>query len=137
LLAGARSIGEFLSAEARYLTIHAPVSDFQTKLGLMERRRTRGACVRARRMALARCCARCRGHDRRCAHVVFFALADCGFPAVVAVYAEWFVVAEIGLGRRHFLAAAMLVLFDAAGVGECEGAKIVGSSLLPSPSCAK
>ena len=34
VLAGARSIGEFLS-RARYLTIHAPVSDFQTKLGLM------------------------------------------------------------------------------------------------------
>jgi hypothetical protein len=126
VLAGARSIGEFLS-RARYLTIHAPVSDFQTKLGLML---SGGAtwgpyALDAVWPAVALVAVATTAGAR---NVVFFvAVAAFLLLSPFMLNGSWWLKSDWEGGI--FLAAAMLVLFDAAESGSVKG-KIVGSSLL-------
>jgi hypothetical protein len=125
-LAGAHTIGQFLS-RARYLIIHSPVSDFQTMAGLMF---TGGATWGPYAL------------DAVWPIVALLALATTAgarnvvFYVSVAVFlllspfvlnGSWWLKSDWEGGI--FLAAAMLVLFDAAESGSVKG-KMVGSSLL-------
>jgi hypothetical protein len=125
-LAGAHTIGEFLS-RARHLTIHSPVSDFQTMAGLMF---TGGAtwgpyALDAVWPAVALIAVATTAGAR---NVVFFvAVAAFLLLSPFVLNGSWWLKSDWEGGI--FLAAAMLVLFDAAESGSVKG-KIVGSSLL-------